>query len=290
MWKENWLQFIDDLKGIPSNVDSSEIAPPISEEQIDEIEKKFCVALPPKFKDFLMNSAGGIDIWWGLEDDALVKLDGENEPISSGCFIISFEEILEGNEYLELDDNDLNEYDLEYHPKNLLAFASVPNGDQYAVVLSGPEADSIKYMSHDLDDIHLYTVGKDINSFLSHYARLGFAGCEYWIWEQFTNQKTTPIDSESSKAEEFLEAIKSGVRSPEAEELSKKAEIAAKIATQIALLKQKKDVEGLEKLFLEYKDTLSEEFKQKLEIVVKQALQDIESKDESDSDTHVDGD
>jgi hypothetical protein len=221
-WKENWLQFIEDLKGIPSNVDSNELAAPIPGEQIDEIEKKFGVELPSKFRDFLMNSAGGIDIWWDLKDDASVKLDGENEPISSGCFIFSFEEVIEGNEQLEVDESDLDEYDLEYHPRNILAFASVPNGDQYAVVLSGPETDFIKYLSHDLDDIHLFTVGKDINSFLSNYARIGFAGCEYWIWEQFTNKRSTPIDSKSPKAMEFIEAIKGGIRSAEAEEQSKK--------------------------------------------------------------------
>lgn len=211
MWKENLLQFIGDLEGIPSNVESNSVDAPVSEKQIIEIERKFRVDLPPKFKDFLLFSAGGIDIWWDFEDNFSIKLEGEREPISSGQFNFSIDEIIEGNEQLELDEYDLDEYDLEFHPKNLLAFASVPNGDQFAVVLSGPEIDTIKYMSHDLDDIHLFTVGKDINSFLFNYAGIGFAGSEFWIWEQFTNQRTTTIDSGSPKALEFLNAIRAGV-------------------------------------------------------------------------------
>jgi hypothetical protein len=58
---------------------------------------------------------------------------------------------------------------------------------------------------------------------------------------------------------------------------------------QIAFLKRKKDAEGLLKLLSEYKDKSSGEFKEKLEIVVMQVLHDIESKDESNSDKHVDG-
>ena len=210
MWKENLIQFIEDLKGVPSNVDSNSIDAPVSDGQIFKIENRLRIELPPKFKNFLIHSTGGVDIWWDFEDDFSVKLEGESELINSGQFNLSIDEILEGNEQIELDVSDLDEYDLEFHPRNILAFASVPNGDQFGVVLTGPEIDTIKYMSHDLDDIHLFTVGTDINSFLFNYARLGFAGSEFWIWEQFTNQRTTPIDSDSPKALEFLNAIKNG--------------------------------------------------------------------------------
>ncbi len=123
-------------------------------------------------------------------------MNNEIEPISYGGFLFSIDEIFEGNFRLE-DDYGPDEDDLAIHPRNLLAFAGVPNGDQFAVVHSGKNIDSIKYISLDLEKIHLYTVGEDINSFLSHYARIGFVGPEHWIWKQFTNQHTTPIDSES---------------------------------------------------------------------------------------------
>lgn len=229
MWKENWKQFLDDLKNIPSKVDSNVIAKPTTNEKIAEIEQKFGIELPPKFKDFLMTSASGINIWWDFEDGTLVKLEGERESISGGYFNMSLNEILEMNFRIE-EDYRPHEDDLKIQPRNLLAFASVENGDQFAVVHSGDGIDSIKYISHDLDDIHLYRVGEDIHSFLSHYARIGFAGCEYWIWEQFTRRHTTPIDSESPKAVEFLNAIKCGIRSAEAEEMSNRMELARRLA------------------------------------------------------------
>jgi hypothetical protein len=284
MWKENWNKFIEDLKGIPSKDDSNEIAEPITTEKIAEIEQKFRIKIPPKFKKFLMTSSGGINIWWDLEDGAEVKLKDERESIVSGYFNMSMDEILEMNFRIE-DDYGPDEDDLEIHPRNLLAFAGVENGDQFAVVHSGEGIDSIKYISLDLEDVHLYTVGEDINTFLSNYARIGFAGCEFWIWEQFTNQRTTPIDSESHKATEFLDAIKGGVRSAVAEEQSKIMEF----AMEIAHLKLNRDAEGLVRLLSDYKDTLSGEFKEKLEKVVNVALHDIEAKDVSDSDAHVDG-
>jgi len=275
MWKENWKQFIEDLKGIPSVVDSNEIAAPASSKKIAEIEKKFGMKLPPKFKDFLRKSTGGIDIGWSLEDGALVKLEGEREPISVGYFILSLDEILEMNFRIE-EDYEPDEYDLEIHPRNLLAFASAANGDQFAVVHSGEKIDSIKYISLDLENIHLYTVGEDINSFLSHYARIGFAGCEYWIWEQFTNQRTTPIDSGSPKAVEFLDSIKGGIRSAEAEEENKRMKTAMRMAAfKVSVLpkaedlQQKKDFEGFVKLLSEYEDLLSGELKEKYEHYVK---------------------
>ncbi|MDH3347213.1 MAG: SMI1/KNR4 family protein [Desulfobulbaceae bacterium] len=237
MWKENWNQFTNYLMGISSVVDSNIIDAPASNNKLAEIEKKFGIELPPKFKDFLLNNAGGLDIWWSLKDGALVRLEGEGESISGGYFNISLDEMLEMNFRIE-DDYEPDEYDLEIHPRNLLAFAGVENGDQFAVVFKGDDIDSIKYISHDLDDIHLYTVGEDINSFLSHYASIGFAGCEYWIWEQFTNQRTTIIDSESPKAIEFLDAIKGGTRSMEAEEERKRMKVAMQKASSLRKVSQ----------------------------------------------------
>jgi len=272
MWKENWNQFIEDLKGIPSKVDSNEIAEPATNEKTAEIEQKFGIKLPLKFKDFLMTSAGGINIGWNFEDGALVKLEGQRESISGGYFKMSLDEILEMNFRID-DDYGPDEIDLEIHPKNLLAFAGVENGDQFAVVHSGEDIDSIKYISLDLEDIHLYTVGEDIYSFLSNYARIGFAGCEYWVWEQFTNHRTTPIDSKSSKVKEFLETIKGGIRSADTE----KNIFTMKIAMRVAYCKINKDVEGLVNLISEYEDKLPEENKEKFKSAVRKVIHEIES-------------
>ncbi len=78
-----------------------------------------------------------------------------------------------------------------------------------------------------------------------------------------------------ANAIEFLKMIKAGTRSTEAEEQSKKMEI----AMQMAYCKQKKDVKGLKKLLSKYNDLLSEDSKEKVEKIITQMLHEIESKD-----------
>jgi hypothetical protein len=158
-----------------------------------------------------------------------VQLPGERESITAGGFTFAAETLLQENPQLRSASGfRWDEYSRAYHLPDTLAFASSPNGDQFAVVCRGPAEDSIVYLSHDMDDIHGYRAGTDIASFFAHYARLGFAGPEYWIWEQFTRGRTTPIDADSPNAVAFLESLRTGRRSAEAEAASRRAEEVAR--------------------------------------------------------------
>ncbi len=211
-WKENLSLFFNELKGMPSVVESNEVSAPAKESDVEIIESQIKMALPPKFRKFLLESSAGIDVDWSFSDGALIQLEKRSEWIDYGGFSFHMCNFLNENPQFS-DDFEPDDYDAEYRPEDLLALMSTENGDQFAVTLTGADVDAIKYLSHDLDDIHLYKVGDDIESFLDNYARIGFVGPEYWIWEQFTNNRTTPIDCKSQKATQFIDAIKCGRRS-----------------------------------------------------------------------------
>jgi hypothetical protein len=230
---------------------------------VASLEKSIGTVLPPLFRKFLLTQTAGIRLGWTLEEDALMQLTGAREPISAGEFSFHLSKFLRLNPQFR-PGYDPDDYDRDYRRGHLLAIADTPNGDQFAVMLSGADADAIVYLSHDIDDIHLYRVGDNLVSFLENYARLGFAGPEYWIWEQFTRKRTTPIDATSPQALKFLKALQKGQRSAAAEAQSKKADECARlaiyqvmVAPEAQLLLDAKKYKAYLKLVADYTDLLS---------------------------------
>jgi hypothetical protein len=224
-----WNTFLVDAKGIPIELSSGKFLEPSSPVDVEALEAAISHRLPPKFREFLLHECGGVDVWWHFKDDAQVKLGGERECIGHGSLEFRTNLIMQENPQFRHDFRP-SSYDIEYRPDGALAFASTPNGDQYAVMLTGVQADKIVYLSHDLEKIHRYVVGDNFSDFLLNFARLGFVGPEFWVVEQFTNGQTTPIDADSPKAREFLACLQRGIRSAEAEAESRRSEeIARKV-------------------------------------------------------------
>jgi len=228
MWRSNLDSFLADLKGIPSSVNRNRAGAPASIAEVELLEAAAKAPLPKQFRRFLLTEASAIEIDWRLADGVQTQLAGERESISYGTFCFNLSELVDINPQWS-PDYEMDDYDRKLWPAPLLCFASVPNGDAFGVVLTGEHADSIRYLSHDLEDIHFYKVADDMFSFLENFAALGFAGPEYWIWEQFTNGRTTPIDSKSTNAREFRRMLRGGVRSAKAEALYRRADEAMRI-------------------------------------------------------------
>jgi SMI1 / KNR4 family (SUKH-1) len=222
-------QFLSDLSHLPSTVGRHKIGPVASADEIERLEDVLHLDLPGSFREFLLTQASSFEFDWQLEDNALIRLRDGRESISSGGMLFSLQEILEENPQFR-PNYEADDYSQAYRPEPLLAFSSTFNGDQFAVRLSGERAGSIRYLSHDLDDIHMYEVGESFSSFVQNYGRLGFAGPEYWVWEQFTNNRTSPIDATAVKAIEFLNALRTGTRSSEAEAAFARAGVAARLS------------------------------------------------------------
>lgn len=276
-WRARWDAFLSDATGIPVEVSANHVAEPASSEVLEQIEEVVRLPLPPKFRRFLEADCGGVDIWWCFKDDAEIRLEGARESIVAGSFEFNASSILSENPHYEPEFTP-TEYDSEYRSRNTLAFASTPNGDQFSVILDGPTRDSIIYLSHDIDDIHRYLVATDMESFFWNYARLGFAGPEFWIWEQFTNSRSSPIDADCKEARSFLQCLKMGIRSPEAEEASRKAAEAARlvrfkhfIEPEARRLLEKKRARAKDFLILveDYQDLLTGAMKARYEYLLK---------------------
>ena len=182
------------------------ISDPVADSAVSKAEKQLRYAFPPRFRRFLTTESAGMEFYWTLDDD--ITLEGEREPISSGDFRWSFEELVAENTTFQAQDIEGDKLLSEMVGRDKIILASVGNGDMFAVGISGPLQDRILYLSHDIEDIHNYVVASDISDLLRRYAPLGFAGSEFWIWEQFTNGRTTMIDPSSRKAEAFLTTLK----------------------------------------------------------------------------------
>jgi hypothetical protein len=144
---------------------------------------------------------------WTLNDDDLI-LPGEREPITGSIFSWSLSELVASNAEFRAQDIENDELLMEMVGRDKLILSSVSNGDMFATGLSGQIEDSILYLSHDLEDIHGYVVASDMTDFIQRYAPLGFAGPEFWIWEQFTNERSTMIDPASENARTFLAMLR----------------------------------------------------------------------------------
>lgn len=189
---------------------TSKIAPPVTEPAVTEAESQLGYTFPPRFRRFLTNESAGIEFSWTLDDDKMIQLEGEREPIGGGDFKWSFDELVSENATFQGQDIEGDELLSKMVGRDKIILATVANGDMFAVGLSRKIKDRILYLSHDLEKVHNYIVASDIADLYRRCAPLGFAGPEYWVWEQFTNGRTTMIDPSSAKAREFLARLGKG--------------------------------------------------------------------------------
>lgn len=186
---------------------TSSISDPVAETDVIKAEKRLGYTFPPRFRAFVTGESGGLEFHWTLDEDQAIQLDGASEPIFGSDFRWSFDELVSETATFQAQDIEADELLLEMVGRDKIILATAANGDMFAVGLSGEIEDRILYLSHDLEDIHRYVVAVDIADLMRRYAPLGFAGPEFWIWEQFTNGRTTMIDPSSERARAFLATL-----------------------------------------------------------------------------------
>ena len=189
------------------DVGAVSISGPVAESTVSKAEKRLGYTFPIRFRRFLTTRSGGLEFSWSLDDGHEIELPGGREPIFGGGFRWSFDELVTENATFQAQDIEGDELLSEMVGRDKIILATVPNGDMFAVGISGEIKDRILYLSHDIEDIHNYVVASDIEDLFRRYAPLGFAGPEFWVWELFTNGRTTMIDPASENAKAFLAAL-----------------------------------------------------------------------------------
>lgn len=184
------------------------ISDPVTESAVMKAERQLGYTFPPRFRRFLTTESSGIEFYWTLDDEHAITLEGEREPIFGGDFPWSFDDLLSENTTFQAQEIEGDELLSQVVGRDKIILTTIGNGDMFAIGISGELQDRILYLSHDLEDIHNYAVASDIDDLLRRYAPLGFAGPESWIWEQFTNGRTTMIDPSSDKARAFLATLR----------------------------------------------------------------------------------
>lgn len=203
---------VDELGGYTIEIVCKEVA---TEKELLNIEKELGYKLPDDFRFALLNISSHLEFYWNLynEDKKILLVQNELAEIFSGSldFGIDIIPICEESRkgWIDICYPDYNKsYDKIFY--NKLAFQQVENGDLLAIDLEEENYGKVIYLSHDGSDLHGYVMANSFKEFLEEYTKIGCVGGEDWQWEAFTNNHTTPIDSNSENAKKWLEIMFDG--------------------------------------------------------------------------------
>ncbi|RRD60750.1 SMI1/KNR4 family protein [Tannerella forsythia] len=204
--------WLEKMKELGAHTRELIVRPPATEEEIQVAEQQLAYTLPSEFREALLNISSHLEFYWNIydKDKEIVALPKELVEIFSGQLhfgidlIPVFEESRKS--WIDICYPDYNDpYDKIYY--NKLAFQEVGNGDYFAIDLEEASYGKIVYLSHDGSDLHGYVIANSFTEFLEEYTKLGCVGAEDWQWEAFTNQHTTPIDSNCDNAKLWFSTI-----------------------------------------------------------------------------------
>lgn len=200
---------VDELGGDTSEIVYKEVA---TQKEILDIEKELGYKLPDDFRWVFLNISSHIEFFWSLyrEDKKLLTLPNELAEIFSGSLHFGIDRIpiceQSRQDWIDICYSDPNDpYNKVFH--NKLAFQEVENGDLFAIDLEEETYGKVVYLSHDGSDSHGYVMANSFREFLEEYTKIGCVGGEDWQWETFTNNHTTPIDSNTENAKKWLETM-----------------------------------------------------------------------------------
>lgn len=177
-------------------------------EQIEQVESRLLQRLPESFRNTLLNYSGKLNFFWSLSNENVIDLRSEevytgyheqiinitNLSLSSGGFIeglwdVNMLEALEEERELY----SCNDSDVSCHWRDSLIFCRHGNGSYFGIKKSSGE---VIYLSIH-KEMHGWRLGRDFDSFMSQWSRIGCAG--HWAEDFFllSNREATYINAES---------------------------------------------------------------------------------------------
>ena len=174
---------------------------PASSDELEALESRLDIELPPTFKKLLHEFSRHIEFRWFAPDGVDFPKPFQSNFCGDLHWSIEFTEQFDSAKdswVTEVFPNADDPYDAVWH--NKLAFYEVGNGDYLAVDLSPDRYEEIVYLSHDDGEGHGYVMASNIIDLLRRWVPLACTGGEDWQWLPFTESKQGPINPESDEA------------------------------------------------------------------------------------------
>ena len=221
LFKKRLNLFLEKIEDLGGEVEPLTIEKPATEDEIKAIEAQLGYALPPHFREVLLENTAHLEFYWNIctdededkdyeddededyeEEENGVFLPDELTEISSGELLFGLDLLLGYEESRKGWEEDVypdynNEYDRVWH--NKMAFHQVGNGDYIAIELEPENYGKVVYLSHDGSENHGLYIADNFKEFLMNYAAVGCTGGEDWQWEPFYT-KGKGIDPSSENA------------------------------------------------------------------------------------------
>lgn len=180
-----------------------------TKENIEAIERKLQVIIPPSFKETLLRFSKDVFFDAYLSDS--VDLPKELSSVFSARIEWSLQRLEDCENdrrgwVQECFSNPEDSYDRVWH--NKLAFMLVPNGDCIAFDLDDDKDDKrVIYLSHDDGEGHGYILGNNFTDFIDRLIDIGGCGPEDWQLLVFIDNPNDGINPESRNAKEYRKII-----------------------------------------------------------------------------------
>ncbi len=168
---------------------------PAAESEVEELESRVEVTLPPSFREVLVSVSEHVVFRWFVpEGTEFPRLFAGN---FSGDLHWSLEDTAQCNKekdswIREVFRNPEDPYDAVWH--NKLAFYEVGNGDFLAIDLARARFEQVVYLSHDDGQGHGYVLADNFADLLRRWLPLACAGGEDWQWLPFTSGPLSRLD------------------------------------------------------------------------------------------------
>lgn len=199
-WTKKWVKTLKIVESCGGFVREMLIEPPASLEEVEEIEKKIGVPLPPSFRETLLIFSRKVDIYYSFPDSAV--LPSKFKDIFSGHIEWNIDDIENLNIWAneeELEDGEESEYAQSL--RNKIVFCHVGNGDMITFQID-QEKDSeypVVYWNHEGEGEPL--LAKSFREYIEKVNDLYLVGNEMWQYEPFLTKNG--IQSKGKTAKEW---------------------------------------------------------------------------------------
>ncbi len=201
-WTDRVRLFSESLRRLPGDIEVSiEIAPPVSQRELDELSPKWPTGIPESLRKLWTEGSAQINCpyYWEPPSYQLAELKSVfdyNNYIYGGARFYPPNEVFPGNSGAEIDDllvrETLGKFGQELWCRSAV-FLHVGNGDCLGL---DPESNSVDprvaYLLHDGEETDY--IADSFSEFLATWEEVSYIGPEIWLLDYWIDPATQRID------------------------------------------------------------------------------------------------